>query len=228
MPFLLIDTCTERGIIAYGHWQNLLFEKELPFGLSQSKFLMPYLAEALQPLGFPPSLQAIGVAMGPGSYTGIRLGVAVAQALAYSWRVPLVGVSSLDGFVPSETSVHFAAILDARIGGVYFQKGWSRQEGIRDEGHPQVMAWEEVGAHLEGVTHLVTPSAKALQTKFRQHYPDREWIWEEKAPSASALLRKIEQRYEQGKFVVPPNHLDLLYLRQTEAEREKNRSQKAE
>lgn len=221
MRFLLIDTCTERGVIAFGNQQNLLFERNLPLGLNQSKFLMPCLKEALAPYGHSLVLDAIGVGMGPGSYTGIRMGVAVAQALAYSWKVPLIGVCCLDGFVPSESPLHFAAILDARIGGVYFQQGWSDQDGIHYQDGPRVLPLDEVGKYLKEVTHLITPFAKSLQVKFHQHYPDRNWIWQEQAPSARALLQRIEQRYAEGKIVIPPNHLDLLYLRQTEAERGK-------
>jgi tRNA threonylcarbamoyladenosine biosynthesis protein TsaB len=221
MRFLLIDTCTERGVIAYGNQIHLIFAKDLPFGPSQSKFLMSYLDEALQPWGYPPPLDAIGVGIGPGSYTGIRLGVAVAQTLAYSWKVPLIGVSSLDGFIPSVPSVHYAAVLDARIGGVYFQTGWREQEGSLHKSYPQVLPIEEIGKQLEDVTYLVTSFAKSLQAKFKQYYPECQWIWEERAPSVQALLQNVEQHFTQGKIIIPPCHLDLLYLRQTEAEREK-------
>lgn len=221
MCILLIDTCTERGILAYGSSTEILFVKELPFGPIQSKFLMPYLNEALQSWGCPPDLDVIGVSIGPGSYTGIRLGVAVAQALSYSWKVPLVGVSSLEGFVPSISDVHYAAVLDARIGGIYFQKGWSNVDGILYQTDPQVSPIEEIEHHLKEVTYLVTPFAKPLRLKLKQYETDQQWVWEERAPSAQALLRQIEQSYRLGKTVFPPCHLELLYLRQTEAEREK-------
>lgn len=219
MHFLLIDTCTERGVISYGSSAELLFEKELPEGLNQSKFLIPCLVETLSPCGFPPKLDAIGVGMGPGSYTGIRIGVAVAQTLSYCWKVPLIGIPSLEGFIPTDSPVHFAAILDARIGGAYLLKGWSSQEGIRYEGEPHICSLEELGKDLEGVTHLVTPNAKSLEVKLGRLYPDRRWTWEEKGPAASVLLQSLERRFGKGEIVVPPAHLELLYLRETEAER---------
>lgn len=227
MRILLIDTSTERGIIACGHHADILFVKELPFGTAQSKFLMPLLEEALCTIGLSPPAELIGVGIGPGSYTGIRLGAAVAQSLAYSWKLPLVGVSSLEGFVPSNPSAQlsYAAILDARIGGVYYQKGYVDDEGILQRNHPQMASLEEAGRDLKEVSHFVAPSVKSLQIKLKQKYPEQQWIWEERAPSAAALLKSVEQRYLQGNFVFPPEHLELLYLRQTEAEREKAQRQ---
>ncbi len=226
MRILLIDTCTERGIIAYGNQTESVFVIELPFGPAQSKFLMPYLSEALKSLGLLPPVDLIGVGIGPGSYTGIRLGAAVAQSLAYSWKIPLVGVSSLEGFVPSIPSIpspllSYAAVLDARIGGVYYQTGSVDQAGTLHRNPPKVASLEEAGKDLREVTHFVTPLAKSLQIKLKHYYPNQQWIWEEKAPSAHALLKSVEQSYLQGNFVISPGHLDLLYLRQTEAEREK-------
>lgn len=223
MRILYIDTCTERGLIAYGNQEDILFARELPFGPSQSKFLMPYLMESLKPFGSVPPLDVIGVGIGPGSYTGIRLGVAVAQTLAYSWKIPLVGISSLDGFIPSSLNISYAAILDARIGGVYFQKGRIDQKGLIHKESPQIAPIEEIEKHLNDVTHLITPFAKSLQLKLKQAYPENQWIWEEKTPSAQTLLHYVEQAYQQGNIVIPPRHLDLLYLRQTEAEREKEK-----
>lgn len=223
MNFLVIDTCTERGLIAYGNEQEILFEKELSLGLNQPDTLLSSISEALKPYDPPFNLKGVGVGKGPGSYTGIRIGVAVAQALAYCWKVPLIGYSSLEGFIPAASSVHFAAILDARIGGVYIQKGRSSDEGITYIEGPQVCSLEEVGESLEGVTHLVSPRIKMLQEKFKRHYPHRDWKWEEKPPSAQILISRAQLKHFQREIVYPPEVLPLLYLRQTEAEREKTK-----
>lgn len=219
MRYLVIDTCTERGLIAYGSAENILFEKELPFGLNQSKFLLPTLKESLKPHGARPKVDAIGVTMGPGSYTGIRIGVAVAQAIAYSWKVPLIGIPSLVGFIPSVTGIKFAAVLDARIGGLYFQKGIRLDEGVCFDGAPQNCSLEEAEVVLDGVTHLVSPYVKVLRGKMETLYPLANWNWEEQSPSTKILLQHFEQKHQQGECVKPPDHLNLLYLRKTEAER---------
>ncbi|MFI0435925.1 MAG: tRNA (adenosine(37)-N6)-threonylcarbamoyltransferase complex dimerization subunit type 1 TsaB [Parachlamydiaceae bacterium] len=221
MHFLLIDTSTERGVIAYGHRDEIFFAKELPFGSAQSQYLLPYLSEALHSFSFPPRLAAIGVGIGPGSYTGIRLGVSVAQALAYSWNLPLIGLSSLEGFVPSTPFHQYAAILDARIGGVYLQKGELDQKGEVIKSSPEIISLEEAGRALGDIVQLVTPFAQSLQVKFKHSYPQINWMWEERSPSVEILFEKIEVLFKAGKGIAPPKQLDLLYLRKTEAEREK-------
>lgn len=220
MRILLIETCTERGVIAYGNAREIIFSRELPFGSSQSKYIVPYLAEELKAL-ISPQIDCIGVGIGPGSYTGIRLGVAVAQGLAYAWKIPLVGISSLMGFVPSVSSTASAAIVDARIGGVYLLK--KREDGDFGEEKPQVVSIEDVGECLKEIPYLVTPYAKTLQGKLKDYYPEKQWIWEERVPSVPHVLAQVEKDFVEGKTVCSPLPLELLYLRQTEAERQKDR-----
>ncbi len=217
MNFLFIDTSTDRGIIGYGNQCAVQFFKELPFGTTQSRFLIPYLSEQLRNFS---GIEAIGVGVGPGSYTGIRLGVSVAQALAYAWKLPLVGISSLEGFIPSEQKGEYAAILDARIGGVYLQIG-NYGDDTAAKTIPRAVPLAEAIYDLENIPLLVTPQAKSLKDKFKEHFPNHQWKWEERSPSIEECLTIVEKNYKEGKKVFPPEKLSLLYLRKTEAESSK-------
>ena len=74
--------------------------------------------------GFP-SLARIAVATGPGSFTGIRVGLAMARAMGMALAIPVVGVSTLAAFAAPLLSEPrtgiIAATIDARHGSVYFQ-----------------------------------------------------------------------------------------------------------
>jgi len=79
--------------------------------------MLPLVEELLAEAGWPlESLDRIGVGVGPGSFTGLRIGVALAQGIALGLGCPVVGVSSLQAMVfaapPSELPT--AAVLDAR------------------------------------------------------------------------------------------------------------------
>lgn len=92
--------------------------------------LLPY-AEAIADLD---EVEAVAVAIGPGAFTGVRVGLATAQGLAHALRVPLVGVGSLEsrGRWASAT----LSLLDARKGRMY--AGWAEEgfaptdQGIED------------------------------------------------------------------------------------------------
>lgn len=223
--YLIIETSTEKGLIACIQNQQVVFVKELPCGLNQSKFLMPELEAYLQTYQIKLSnLSFIGVGVGPGSYTGIRVGVAVAQSLAFSWNLPVVGVPSLNGFVPKNFRGSFAALIDARVAGAYVLKGIQTDEGIVYLAEPEVCPLEQLPEYLKEITHLVTPLSQSLQAKLTRLFPHQTWQWEERFPCIEALSKSMEAAYKQGR-TSKAGELNLLYLRETEAEREKDKKQ---
>lgn len=221
MVYLIIETSTDKGLIACLHNQEVIFSKDLLFGQNHSLFLMPELNDSLNAYNINDAeLTCIGVGIGPGSYTGIRIGVSVAQALAFCWNLPLIGIPSLNGFVPKTHKEHFAAIIDARIGGAYIRTGVRNDAGIQFLSEPEVCPLEELHSKLMPNTHLVTPNSLSLNTKLQKLYPDHDWTWEERYPCLSSLADYMHNAIEQG-GVCKAGELTLMYLRQTQAEREK-------
>lgn len=163
MTVLIIDTSTERGIVALGNEEGVVIaEKRLPPGYQNSDHLFP----TLQELDFDPAkLKLIVCAVGPGSYTGIRVGAVVAKMLSFVHQIPLIGVGTLEGF-PAP------ALVDAKSGGAYVlaDGAWQRM--------PLDAALEVVGT---GVVY--TPSAVQLKVKA----PSVQW--KECYPSAEKLLK---------------------------------------
>jgi tRNA threonylcarbamoyl adenosine modification protein YeaZ len=128
---LIIDTSSEYCILALTsgntiHSYTLFFHENR---LSQS--LLPEINALLLKTGLSlKELNAIAVGVGPGSYTGTRIGVVVARSLSYGLNIPLRGFCSLAAFLPSETG-HFASVLAAKSGNFYLLIGEKQNTGIR-------------------------------------------------------------------------------------------------
>jgi tRNA threonylcarbamoyl adenosine modification protein YeaZ len=219
---VLIDSSTERGIVAIIDDIRILQEIELPFGYESSRALVPSLDTLFKNANISPKqLTYITAGIGPGSYTGIRMGAIVAKTLSYTTQKPLIGITSLAGFIPDQ-DVRFCAIIDAKISGAYILKGIKENGGVRWISQPQVCPLNELGEKLNDTEVLVTPNAKILQVKVQELYPNANWKWEERAPSAFHLSLLARKQYIDGQYTTDCR-LDLLYLRQTQAEIEKNK-----
>lgn len=226
MRILVLDTSTERGFVAFIENETVKASIELPFGYNQSKYLIPSIQELTQQYSLGSNkIDCIGVGIGPGSYTGIRIGAAAAKSLAYGWSCPLVGVSTLMAFTPKDVNVPFAAIFDAKIGGAYMIRGQAKNGIIQYDREPQAYPLLDLGDKLHGVEILVTPSQKALKQKLDTLYPSNHWLWEENSPSITEFGLRVAEKFHQGDLS-RDGQLELLYLRKTEAELERERELK--
>lgn len=200
MLTLLIETSTERGLVALGDPEKgVLKEKELSMGMQSSNHLWEAIQELVPDIK---KLDLILAGVGPGSYTGIRVGVAVAQGLAYALKKPLVGVCSLEGFVVDGPSL---AVVDARISGAYIQ------EKGRE---PQLCSLSVLKDLIQEDVALVVPSKELLQKRLEPLCPTKKITWIERSPSAAALFAKGWASSKDAKF-------EILYLRKTQAELER-------
>jgi tRNA threonylcarbamoyladenosine biosynthesis protein TsaB len=220
MPALLIETSTERGMTALVEGDEVLYRGELPPGYQNSTYLLPAIEKGLKQLGLAAAdLSYIAVGIGPGSYTGIRVGVAAAKALAFACQLPLIGVCTLRTFLPTRPGP-FAVLIDAKIGGAYGIVGTLEGGNVAYQSEPEVVPLEKLSERLGDVQRLVTPQSRPLRDKLQVLYPDNPWIWEEAEPDAVQMARLARQLKEKGE-IAQDGHLPLLYLRKTQAELER-------
>ncbi len=94
---LAIDTATQYASLALYHQDGLLAEETWFSGRNHTVELMPRLARMLQLANLKVAdLIALAVSLGPGSFTGVRIGLAVAKGLALPHKLPVIGVSTLE------------------------------------------------------------------------------------------------------------------------------------
>ena len=107
------------GLVQDGH---VLAEYSIANGLTHSEGLMPQLDQMFARTGIKKEeTDRIAVSIGPGSFTGLRIGLAAAEAMAYAWQCGICGVNTLKAMafnIPVE-GVVLAPVLDAQKGNYY-------------------------------------------------------------------------------------------------------------
>jgi tRNA threonylcarbamoyladenosine biosynthesis protein TsaB len=121
MQILALDTSTFVGTVAVVRDGELLAEWSSSMRASHGETLLPHLARTLEHAGLTTAeLDLIAVGLGPGSFTGVRIGVATAKGLALAQQQPIVGVTSLRVLARGMTGGELRAVaVDAHKGEVY-------------------------------------------------------------------------------------------------------------
>ena len=123
MKILGIDTSSSSLSVAVMDDDLLKGEFTLNHKLTHSEQMMPLLDSLLSQLELKMSdIDLIGVSVGPGSFTGIRIGVAAANAMAMALDIPVVGISSLEAmaYTAGETAYTIVSTFDAQRDRFYF------------------------------------------------------------------------------------------------------------
>ena len=123
-PILAIDTSTSACSVALQMPNGQIFSEQAFGSTVHSQALLPMLEKLLDKQGITlHECDAIGVCKGPGSFTGLRIGIGVAQGLAYGQGLPMFGFSSLAALVAQQqddVQTPYLAAIDARMGEVYW------------------------------------------------------------------------------------------------------------
>lgn len=199
---LIIETSTERALVALAQDDKLLFHEELPFGMRSSNYLLPAIQKAFTATGLSVAhLHSIAVGVGPGLFTGMRVAASMAKGLSLARCLPLIPLCSLSGFISPQEGV-FASVIDAHMGGAYLLLQERRGEQIVELSPAQLLPQKELIEQLEGCSSIVGPSFQKLIL------PDAT----ECAPDAAHLAKIAYNRFI-AKEHSSPETLTLEYFR---------------
>ena len=227
MNLLAFETSTESCSVALLRGEELTSRSELA-PRRHAELVLPMSAALLAEAGIArQQLDAVAVGRGPGAFTGVRLGVSLAQGLAFALGMPVLPVSSLAALAmqaPADGPATLA-VIDARMGEVYagcFARDADRLVTALDE--ERVCAPEAVRLSGADTTWQVVGSgwgvyADAIGTAIGTQ-PD--WSDGERYPQAADVARLAARDFRTGRGVSPEQALPV-YLRnkvaQTIAER---------
>jgi tRNA threonylcarbamoyladenosine biosynthesis protein TsaB len=138
--------------------------------------LSPGVNDLLERSGVKPAeLEAIGIALGPGSFTSLRIGLALAKGMALALKIPLVGVPTLDilaASIPVHETFPLAALLQAGRGRLALV--WYQAEGgaWKAQGEPQLTTAEELAQQMDKHTLIageLTATERQAVTRRRRY-----------------------------------------------------------
>lgn len=223
MLVLAIDTTTTQSSVCVGGPDGPLASAALGRPQAHGAFLTPAIDFCLRQAGVTAAdLTGVAVALGPGLYTGMRVGIAAAQGLAHARQLPVVGLNSLDllafPFRLVRRDRRVAAVIDARRGELFWALYRPAGDGMvrtsdLSVGTPDKLV-AEVEASPEG-TICVGDGAVAHEGVLRAAGAQIASPWIGR-PHATALAELAVPRLARGD-TQRPEDLRPIYLRAADA-----------
>lgn len=216
MIWLGIDTSHTPLAVAVVKDDQVLAEYKSSLKITHSIGTMPAIEELLKKADIKPNeIDTIAVANGPGSYTGVRIGVTIGKTLAWTLNIPIVSVSSLQvlaGNVPFFSGV-VCSIMDARRGnvfaGIYMNEEVVKEahmsltellQTLDEMGQPVLFVGMDVSIHWEQIKEVLGDKVQRVNAAFN-------------LPSAAVLIELAKKQEASDVHTTVPE-----YLRVTEAE----------
>lgn len=171
MLILAIETSSAVSSVAVVSEEKLLAEITVQTKLKHSETLLPHIESLLKMADCPKeNLDAIAVSIGPGSFTGLRIGLATAKALSYALKKPLLTVSTL-----ASLAVHFPVpevtimpLIDAQKGNAY-AACWQYKDGeFQETAETKVLSLAEIEELYQGAEGTVILTGDYAQKKLKK------------------------------------------------------------
>ena len=228
MNILMIDTSGPACGVAVMKDGSIVCELQLTSGKTHSQRVMPMVDQALSMCEMTVSdIDLFGAVVGPGSFTGVRIGVSSVKALAHAAGKPCIGVDALEALAANVTGFDgvICPILDARAQQVYgamFESGMPPKRLMEDEAEKLTLFLDRVEATGRKAMFL-GDGAPAFEAAIRERLGEKACFAPAqhvglRAASACALAQeyaKDEANLKDCMTLLP------LYLRAPQAERER-------
>jgi len=201
MRILAVDTCLPACSVAILDGERLLDRISEPMLRGHQERLAPMVEQAMTRAGLAfGALDRIAVTLGPGSFTGLRVGLSFAKGLGVALKIPVSGVSALEALAHGLPG-RVIAMVDARRGQAYWQAFTDGAAACA----PRATAVADAAAHFRAGPQIVIGPGANLLTAF---FPDAD-LRTIPAPDPVAVARLGA--------VAAPGSLTPIYLRAPDA-----------
>jgi len=223
MLILGIESATAQVGCAIGGHEGVLASTHSARGKRHAESLAPQIEFALSQARVTiDEISVVAVDVGPGLFTGLRVGISTAMATAFGLSVPMIGVSSLDlvAFPVRHTRRLIAAAIDARRGELFTAFYRQVPGGLQRVTEPHVVTPDDLYAELQAAsTECLVVGDGALRYREQLSSITKVEIADESLayPSAASLVALAHARALREDFVQPAE-ISPLYLRRPDAE----------
>jgi tRNA threonylcarbamoyladenosine biosynthesis protein TsaB len=215
MRVLAVETSTLSGGAALLDGERIVGEYTLDVRMTHSERLMAAIDQLLTDAGWTArDLEGLAVSVGPGSFTGLRVGLSTVKGLALALSIPVAAVPTLDAMAAMLpfASLPVCPVLDARKREVYASLYRWDGLGMRREWDYLAIAPDELARRLDEPVIVVGDGADAISSPFARHVqPPR------RGPAPAVVGALGHARLAIGETVAAADLLPI-YLRPSEAE----------
>ena len=224
MNILALDTCTESCSAAL-LYNGQLYERVEMTQRGHSDLILGMMDELFKQAGTTISVvDVVAFGRGPGSFTGVRVGVGVAQGIAFARDIPVIPISTLaavaQGAADSLGIEQIAVAMDARMGEIYcahyhYEKGVIKLVDQEQVCPPEVFSPYSTEHQWNGVGTGWREYDSVLRSNFSGHLVDVSF---EHYPRASSIIKLAKIEAEAGRMVTADQALPV-YLRDNVAKK---------
>jgi len=222
MKILGIDTATPFLALGVVEDEKVLSELRFNAGQTHAQILLPSIDRVLEEASLKlEELDGIAISIGPGSFTGLRIGLATAKGLCFASGKPLISVPTLDGLVYFQRSSPYplVPILDAKKNEVYSAVYDSRNGGIKRVSDYWVTTIEKLVAKIPQEIIFLGLGLEVFKENLSKLCGEKAHFLEGESnlPSGTAIAFLGLEKFKLSKFE-DLDKLEPFYLRSSEQE----------
>ena len=228
MITLAFDSTAKVASVAVTDGERLLAQYNIDNGLTQSELLLPMAEDMLKALKMSFSdIELLACAVGPGSFTGVRIGTALVKGIAFGRNIPCVSVSTLEELAENLSPLDgvIVPVMDARRSQVYTAIFLSDGENVKRISDDEALSlsalaqklckYEGQKIYLSGDGYAIAKAALLKEGIITEQTPPLLI-----AENAYSVAKVANRKYKSGIFSTD-KELNPTYLRLPQAERER-------